>query len=110
MRRLRAYAWKLGLAAGDEEGEIFTQELRSTSGEHLNSEDRLEKLTEALNQELESWDSGAREAHAHEVDGCPSGHEEAYYEAYNRGARSRIKKEIKRLRAELEAEGKGCES
>lgn len=103
-------ACDLGRLAGEEDAENFIRELSGLTftDEYLDTEERLEQLRGTLAPSQESWDSGGRNAFAHEVDNCPKGYEDVYYTAYERGARRRIKREIKResdaLKAELEAE------
>jgi len=50
-----------------------------------------------------SWDEPAINAGAAQIDGCPKGHEDAYYEAYDRASRETVNRLADQLDLEAEA-------
>lgn len=101
MRRLaRLWAERLGLISGAEDATIHVQE----NVIHLDNEDALEYLRDLRDPSKEDWDSGARNACAHEVDGVPAGELNTYYRAYNLGADRVVMREIKAVKAAIQRE------
>ena len=75
----RAEAVALGRKAGREEAE----EVYNTQG--------ADDLRDCMLPGHLRWDEGARNAHAHALDGIGTFHKEAYYAAYNEGADERAR-------------------
>ena len=100
-RRLaRLWAWRLELMSGAEDAETHIRE--NVLG--LDNEDALEYLRDLRDPDKEDWDSGARNAFAHEVDGVPAGELDTYYRAYNRGADRVVRREIKAVKEAIRRE------
>lgn len=93
-RRLaRETARRLGAAAGAEAVEDFA----NTGGHELvdgyevpGAPATADDLLATIAPHQESWDCGAINAGAAEVDHCPRGFESAYYEAYEQSARATV--------------------
>ncbi len=62
---------------------------------------------EQLREVGEGWDTHAINAGAARIDGCPAGHEDAYYEAYEASAQATIERLATALESEDEAPDSG---
>jgi hypothetical protein len=85
-RVARVWAETLGAAAGIEAVDDFASG-GPCGDEELGADDLLATLAPGN----ESWDTGAVNVGAAEIDRCPAGYESSYYEAYEAAAVARVR-------------------